>query len=652
MKKILRSKTALRKKLPSSPPPFPIQPSIGLDIEATGLKLYKGTIWSLTVKFSKNFPIKKFAGKNLCYHNCNGLTRKDIPAEILALIESPLYLKVVHSSQYDGPYLLLNAGVKVPNIWDSQVNEVVIQGIRIPRGNKDEQINEAFSSSLKYVNPRYGFKQLDKSITKNFIARPLGIPFTTKEKKYMVEDVEDLCEIQVLQELILNREGLVEVSALENKLAERIISMRANGIGFDSKFWKQHAIDNEVEYRKRIDKLPKAVQNWNSPAQVKEYFKKRGVYIESFKKIYNVYMATQNKTLAEFIWAKELAKSVSTYGINWFEEGFIDEDGRVRCGIDQSVDTGRMSIAEPPLQQMPGVDIKNFKKQRAMRMVIEQLGLKGRLIPQHRRAFIPAKGKIFIAGDFGGQEMGIMAAQSGEEMWINAMLRGEDIHALTASLLYSTEWPQATEKGCRFPFKCNCKGHKALREPTKILNFMLAYGGGAEKFSDDTGLDIVTSTMIVSRYKKIIPRLTKWLNDNGRDGVNTGWSYSADPYRRRRRLHGDEEWEIKNQGKNTPVQAAAANMIKLAMISIPSKWHIPLVVHDEIIMEVDFKERFEAAKAQKKIMEDTADYITGIKGLVKVEPRICTSWMKDDGDVLLREDGKFYNSGTNKQIKV
>lgn len=40
-------------------------------------------------------------------------------------------------------------------------------------------------------------------------------------------------------------------------------------------------------------------------------------------------------------------------------------------------------------------------------------------------------------------------------------------------------------------------------------------------------------------------------------------------------------------------------------------------------------------------MEDTADYITGIKGLVKVEPRIALTWMKDDSDVILKHDGKY-----------
>lgn len=619
---------------------LPSIPTIGVDIEAKNLKPYKGTIWSLALRFPKNFPIKKFAGQRLLFKDCNGLKAKDIPKDVVKLLESGDYMKIIHRSEYDGPYCALNINIWFKNIWDSQQMEVVINGIRVAKAASIE-MQEAYSSALLHTYPRYGYAAPDKEVRNSFIDRPLGIPFKKVEEKYMLYDVEYLNEIQQMQEASLHEFGQWEVALLENKLAEKIISMRARGIGFDSDLWKKIAEENTAEYKKRIAKLPNMVENWNSPAQVKAFFKKLGIPVASYKDIYKVYLKTRNKTLAEVIWAKELAKSVSTYGMNWFEDGYIDEDGRVRYSIDQIIDTGRMAVSDPPLQQMPGTDIKNQQRQRAIKMIIEQLGLKGRLIPQHRRAFVPGPGKIFVIGDFSGQEMGIMAAASGEELWINAMLRGEDIHALTASLLYQREWPAAAEKGCRFPFKCDCKGHKALREPTKILNFMLAYGGGPSKFAEDTGIDENTAIMIVSRYKKVIPKVTAWLEKNGRDGVNTGFSYSADPYRRHRRLHGEEEWQIRNQGKNTPVQGAGGNMLKLAMISVPDEYHIALIVHDEIILEVDFKQRFAAAKALKKIMEDSANYITGIKGLVKVEPRIAKSWMKDDEDVILQNNGKF-----------
>src|SRR5690606_24037855 len=135
---------------------------------------------------------------------------------------------------------------------------------------------------------------------------------------------------------------------------------------------------------------------------------------------------------------------------------------------------------------------------------------------------------------------------------------------------------------------------------------------------------------IIKRFKKVVPRLTRWLEKNGQLALNTGETYSASPYRRRRVLFGDKEWHIVNQGKNSPIQGAGADMLKLAMISIPfEKYPICLVVHDEIICEVPDKLAKKALKDIKLIMEQTADYITGIKGLIKVEPRIAKNLLKE-----------------------
>lgn len=591
---------------------------IGLDLEAIGLKPHGGTIWSLT--------IREAGKKTEVYHDCYGL--KNVPAKVKKDLQDPNVMKIIHRSEYDGPYLELVLGIKIPNIWDTQWNEVVILGKRV-NGDAPPQILKHYSSQLKWVLPRYGFKAPDKEIRENFIDRPFGKKFTRDELTYMVSDVKDLPEVQKAQEYLLRRDGLMDVALLENKVSEKIIQMRVNGIGFDQKIWLQIAAENEKEFAARMARLPKEVKNWNSPKQVKEYFFSKGILLESFKELSKVYLQTRNKTLGDFIFARELHKSVTTYGRNWLEEGYIDADGRIRCSYDQIIDTGRMSSSEPNLQQLPGQDIKNPQKIRAMTLIREQLKLGPRVGAQHRRAFVSKPGYKFVIGDFSGQEMGIMAAASGEDLWIEAMMRGEDIHALTASKLYGPEWAKGAEKGCQFPFKCKCKKHKQLREPTKILNFMLAYGGGAQKFSDDTGVDMVTATATIAKYKRIIPRLTDWLNKNGNLAVNTGKAYSADPYRRRRMLHGEEEWHIRNQGKNTPIQAAGANMLKLAMISIPDEFQMVLVVHDEIVLEVPNKLVPKAAKMLKQVMEKSADYITGIKGLIKVEPRIATDLFKE-----------------------
>jgi len=274
---------------------------------------------------------------------------------------------------------------------------------------------------------------------------------------------------------------------------------------------------------------------------------------------------------------------------------------------------------------MPGFGRKDYQHDLVMEMLYRDLG-DARTLPQHRKAFIPTKGNVFWIGDFSGQEIGIMAAASEEKLWIDTMLRGDDVHSLTASLLYQQDWEDGYAKGCTFPKKCSCPKHRTPRERAKILNFMLAYGGGAPRFSKATGLPSLESKITIARYKRIIPNLSKYLERMGRNAQNTGESYSADPYRRRRVLEGER---MVTQGKNNPIQAAGANMLKLAAISIPDKYYCPLEIHDEIILDIPRAQGREACAMLKSVMEKSADYITGIKGLIRVKPRIAMNIMKE-----------------------
>jgi DNA polymerase I-like protein with 3'-5' exonuclease and polymerase domains len=69
-------------------------------------------------------------------------------------------------------------------------------------------------------------------------------------------------------------------------------------------------------------------------------------------------------------------------------------------------------------------------------------------------------------------------------------------------------------------------------------------------------------------------------------------------------------------------------MIKLAMISMPEIYNIVLPFHDEIVCEVPKAQAKACVKAMIKIMEDSADYITGIKGIIKADVRVQSDYTK------------------------
>jgi len=139
---------------------------------------------------------------------------------------------------------------------------------------------------------------------------------------------------------------------------------------------------------------------------------------------------------------------------------------------------------------------------------------------------------------------------------------------------------------------------------------------------------MLTAKVTVAKYKKLIPNLNKWLEKNAQEALHTGVTYSADPYHRRMVLKGQEDWMIENQGKNYPVQGAGANMLKLAMISQPESVPVVLPFHDELVTEVPKAYANKAVKIMKSIMEQSADYITGVKGVIKVNPRVAINFAK------------------------
>lgn len=572
---------------------------VGVDIESIGLRGYRGTIWAL---------ILNFGGKSKVWTDPNGLRR--CPPEARKYLEDPSYCKVIQNAEFDLSYIELVWGFKIRNIADTRLQEQVIQGIQLPRRKKEdmtpelEEVFKAHSSSLFYMVPRYGLRTPDKSVTAQFVNRAKGIPFTKKELDYMDYDGRVLLPLRAAQEYLLQRDGGWEVACLENKVVEVVAGMKVRGLGFDKGIWRNIVLTSKHKHDMLHRKLPKVVKNWNSPPQVKTFFRDRGILIESFDDIEKVIAKTGDALLKQFWEVRQLASFDSKYGLEWLN--FVDDDGRIRCSWEQIVNTGRFAVQEPAIHGTP-----------------KEGG--------YRSAFVPAKGKRFVIGDYTGQEIGIMAAKAKEAFWIDALLRGDDVHALTASVIFRERWDEAKERGCVFPKKCKCKGHLKMRHKAKTRNYAMAYGETVESYILKTGDNKVEAAKFVGAHQRAIPNVVKFLDRNAKEAVKSGVTFSADPYKRKRVLANLPTWRKENIGKNSPIQAAGANMVKLAMISMPEKFPIVFVWHDEIILEVPTAQAKEAAKTLKHVMDKAADYITGIEGLITVTPRIATNLMKDEG---------------------
>lgn len=625
--------------------------SISFDLEHDGVDPATCIVWSFTYSIDGKKPI--------VITNPNGLKLRDIPKEAIKALKDPDVMVIAHNVKNDCAIMLAQFQILCTNLWCTMESERCVTGVTISselfkkktHTPAEKKYLAAYGLGLDRVLKRYGFATIDKEVRDNFIGRPLGLPFTKQECSYMVIDVLYLLKLQRAQEYLLRRDGQYELALLENRYAYKRVIAKVRGIGLDQTIWRDLALKYGREFKKRGALLPKEVENWNSPAQVKAYFKyNHNLTITTYKSktpneedLDSLYLKTRNRTLGNFILYRELHKWVTSYGLGWLKSSDVDKqnkdyigiDGRLHPNIRQQIETGRIAMNNPNLLQLPGFGRRDYEHEQVMAILYAELG-QDRLKPEHRKAFVPAKGCVFVKGDFGGQEIGVAAAASGEKLWLDALLRNDDVHSMTAAASSPAEWQEGWGTKCTFPKKCKCPQHIVVRERAKISNFRKMYGGGVTSFAKATGMAMRDAQIFTAKHNRAIKTLNKYLDKCGRTALDTGVTYSASPYKRRRVLKAEENWRIVNQGKNHPIQGAGADMVKLAVISIPDKYYQPLDIYDEIILEVPYKQGPEAAKVLKSIMEQAADYITGIKGIIKVEPEITYNLSKDDKTAIVK----------------
>lgn len=264
---------------------------------------------------------------------------------------------------------------------------------------------------------------------------------------------------------------------------------------------------------------------------------------------------------------RQLQKLKSTY-VDALPALIHPVTGRLHTSFNQTVAaTGRLSSSDPNLQNIP------------IRTEI------GRSI---RKAFIPGRpGTSILSADYSQIELRIMAHVSGDEGLAEAFRNGEDIHATTASKVFGVPLAEVT---------------KDMRRKAKEVNFGIMYGIGP--FGLASRLDIPQSEAkrIIETYFQRFPKVHSYIRETIERARNTG--YVTTPLGRRRfipdissknaAIRGNAE----RQAINMPIQGAAADMIKLAMVAIHSmllengfQTKMLLQVHDELVFEVPDRER-------------------------------------------------------------
>jgi DNA polymerase I len=258
--------------------------------------------------------------------------------------------------------------------------------------------------------------------------------------------------------------------------------------------------------------------------------------------------------------------------------------GRVHTSFNQAVAaTGRLSSSDPNLQNIP------------IRTEV------GREI---RRAFVAEPGSVLISADYSQIELRVLAHLSGDETLIAAFTRGDDIHDQTSLKVFGP---------------ASGLSRHELRRRAKIINYALLYGKTAFTLAKDIGVTQQAAQEFIDAYFAGFPRVRAFIDRTLEDARRTGVVKTL--YGRRRLVpeitsrNGQVRAAAERMTVNMPIQGTAADILKLAMISLHGELlrrtqasgtetcRMILTVHDELVFEVKREAADEyAALVREKMM--------------------------------------------------
>lgn len=278
---------------------------------------------------------------------------------------------------------------------------------------------------------------------------------------------------------------------------------------------------------------------------------------------------------------RQLAKLKSTYA-----DALVDQinpaTGRVHTTFAMAVaSTGRLSSTDPNLQNIP---VRTDEGSRI------------------RRAFIAEPGHVLVSADYSQIELRLLAHVADIPQLKESFLRGEDIHARTASEVFGV--PMA--------------GMDAMtRRRAKAINFGIIYGISAFGLARQLGVAPGEAKLYIDAYFVRYPAIRNYMERTKIEARENG--YVTSPFGRRcwipsiadknaaRRSYGER------QAINAPLQGGAADIIKRAMVKLPDalqqaglRSRLLLQVHDELLFEAPEQEAEALARLAKGIMEGAA----------------------------------------------
>jgi DNA polymerase I len=512
-----------------------------------------------------------------------------------SILEDPTYPKVLQNAKFDR-LVFKNQGINLQGVvFDTMLASYVLNP------DSSHNLTDLSSRYLGIIPQSY-----TELVAKGQTIANISIPLVAE---YCGMDVWGTYRLHDLlkAELAAAPKLLALLQEIELPLEPILANMEDRGINIDAEYLKTLS----VVLAKDLDRIEEETYelagekfNLGSPKQLAQIlFEKLELDTKGIRQTKSGY-STDVNTLEKLQGKHEVvdlilqhrtfSKLKSTY-VDALPALIHPKTGRVHTDFNQAVTvTGRLSSSNPNLQNIP---------------------IRTEFSRQIRRAFIPAPGWILAAVDYSQIELRILAHLSQEPVLITAYNQNEDIHSVTAKLLFETDTVTSEQ-----------------RRMGKIINFGVVYGMGAAKFGRETGIKTSEAKIFIEKFYDRYPGIFEYLERVKREAIALGYVETVCGRRRYfkfesgklRGLKGSDPNQINlddlgNLGMldaghlraaaNAPIQGSSADIIKLAMIKIdqllePYQAKMLLQVHDELVLEIPMDEWEELQPKIKATMEN------------------------------------------------
>ena len=509
------------------------------------------------------------------------------------LLSDPDIIKIFHNGAFDIQYLCCNAfDLRIENVWDTMLAERLIY-----LGNNN------ISVDLASVVQRRCDVILNKEVRETFKGSVKG-KLSQRQIEYGKEDVRYLLDIHTQQKKDVSDRNLDHIMWVENSLAPISARMQLIGIDFDEDIWNEMML---VE-KSRIPFLERQIWdllessyyldiisgqyvgtlNIDSTKQLKRAFQRLGVDINSTSE--SVLLGCGHPAAKVVLEYRERTKRLT-----WNYPKFINPfTNRIHADIYQmGARSGRFSYRDPNLQQVP-------KDQ------------------MFRSMFIASPGCVFVAADYGQQEMRILAELARCPNLIS-VCESQDPHLENARLIFNDPTIEKSDP---------------RRDSAKNTGFALMYGSSLRGFVRGVGLTEDEARGPYSIFKKKFSRVDEWGQEQLQFIMEYGYSLTAGGRRRHFQNVTDDPGKYATIARNNPIQGTAADMLKLAMVYIDQKLYdrgipgdIILCVHDEVIVETpEFYAEEVKGILEREMVRAGEHYVTVVPTIA--EAIISRCWQK------------------------